>query len=38
MDGFQTSMTVAAVVALVAAFAALLVRRGESPVEGAVAI
>ncbi|MCO5991864.1 MFS transporter [Actinoallomurus sp. WRP9H-5] len=38
MDGFQTSMTVAAVVALVAAFAALLVRRGESPVEGAIAI
>jgi EmrB/QacA subfamily drug resistance transporter len=38
MDGFQTSMTVAAVVALVAAVAALLVRRGENAVEGTVAI
>jgi EmrB/QacA subfamily drug resistance transporter len=37
MDGFQTSMGVAAVVALVAAVAALLVRRGEAPAEGAVA-
>jgi EmrB/QacA subfamily drug resistance transporter len=38
MDGFQTSMAVAAVVALVAAFAALLVRRGENSVEGTAAI
>lgn len=38
MDGFQTSMTVAAAVALVAAVAALLVRRGENSAEGAVAI
>ena len=38
MDGFQTSMAVAAVVALAAAAAALLVRRGEGAVEGTVAI
>jgi EmrB/QacA subfamily drug resistance transporter len=38
MDGFQTSMAVAAVVALAAAAAALLVRRGENPAEGTVAI
>jgi EmrB/QacA subfamily drug resistance transporter len=38
MDGFQTSMAVAAVVALAAAAAALLVRRGENAVEGTVAI
>jgi EmrB/QacA subfamily drug resistance transporter len=38
MDGFQTAMVVAAVVALVAAIVALLVRRGESSVEGTVAI
>lgn len=37
MDGFQTSLTVAGAVALVAILAALLVRRGTSPVEGAVA-
>ncbi|WP_242901268.1 MFS transporter [Actinomadura terrae] len=35
MDGFQTSLTVAGSVALVAILAALLVRRGASPVEGA---
>ncbi|GGQ08982.1 EmrB/QacA subfamily drug resistance transporter [Actinomadura coerulea] len=35
MDGFQTSLTVAGAVALVAVLAALLVRRGTSPVEGA---
>ncbi len=38
MDGFQTSMAVASVVALVAAGAALLVRRGESSTEGSIAI
>ncbi len=38
MDGFQTSMAVASAVALVAAGAALLVRRGENSTEGAVAL
>jgi hypothetical protein len=38
MDGFQTSMSVAAVVALAAAVVAVFVRRGESSVEGSVAI
>ena len=38
MDGFQTSMTVAAIVALVAATSALLVRRGRSPVDGPAVI
>lgn len=37
MDGFQTSMTVAAVVALLATVAALPIRRGRSSVEGTVA-
>ncbi|GAA4391816.1 MFS transporter [Actinomadura verrucosospora] len=37
MDGFQTSLTVAGAVAVVAVLAALLVRRGTSPVEGAAA-
>ncbi|WP_433327119.1 MFS transporter [Spirillospora sp. CA-294931] len=35
MDGFQSSMNVAGAVSLVAALAALLVKRGETPVEGA---
>jgi MFS family permease len=38
MDGFQSSMVVASAVALAAVFVALLVRRGESPVEGGVAV
>ncbi|MFF4238194.1 MFS transporter [Actinomadura geliboluensis] len=38
MDGFQTSLSVAAVVALAAALAALLVRRGSTAVDGAVAV
>jgi EmrB/QacA subfamily drug resistance transporter len=38
MSGFQTAMVVASAVALVAAFAALLVRRGENATEGAVAV
>ncbi|GAA2137681.1 MFS transporter [Actinomadura napierensis] len=38
MDGFQTSLTVAGAVALVAVLAALLVRRGNTPVEGAAAV
>lgn len=38
MDGFQTSMTVAGAVALFAAVIALLVKRGESPVESANAV
>ncbi|MDL4771834.1 MFS transporter [Actinomadura xylanilytica] len=38
MDGFQSAMTVAGVVALAAILAALLVRRGDSPVEGAAAL
>jgi EmrB/QacA subfamily drug resistance transporter len=38
MDGFQTSMSVAAVVALAAAVVAVFVRRGESSAEGSVAI
>ncbi|MBC6462043.1 MFS transporter [Actinomadura sp. HBU206391] len=38
MDGFQTSLAVAAAVALAAALAALLVRRGQSPVGGGVAV
>ncbi|WP_051712083.1 MFS transporter [Spirillospora albida] len=37
MDGFQTSLTVAGAVALAAILAALLVRRGTSPVDGAAA-
>ncbi|MGH3240437.1 MAG: MFS transporter [Spirillospora sp.] len=37
MDGFQNALTVAGVVALVAILAALLVKRGSSPVEGAAA-
>jgi EmrB/QacA subfamily drug resistance transporter len=37
MDGFQESLTVAAAVALAAVLAALLVRRGGSPVDGAAA-
>ncbi|MFD0682906.1 MFS transporter [Actinomadura fibrosa] len=35
MDGFQTSLTVAGAVAVVAILAALLVRRGSTPVDGA---
>jgi EmrB/QacA subfamily drug resistance transporter len=38
MDGFQTSLAVAASVALAAALAALLVRRGQSAVGGGVAV
>jgi EmrB/QacA subfamily drug resistance transporter len=38
MDGFQTSLAVAAIVAAVAAVGALLVRRGQSPVEGGMAV
>lgn len=38
MDGFQTSLTVAGAVAVVAILAALLVRRGTTPVEGAAAV
>lgn len=38
MSGFQTSMVVAALVAVAAAFAALLVRRGETTTEGAIAV
>ncbi|GGV13604.1 MFS transporter [Actinomadura cremea] len=38
MDGFQTSLTVAGAVAAVAVLAALFVRRGSSPVEGAAAV
>ncbi|HEX2315970.1 MAG TPA: MFS transporter [Thermomonospora sp.] len=38
MDGFETSMTVAGAVALAAALIALLVRRGETPVEGAAVV
>jgi hypothetical protein len=38
MDGFQTSLTVASVVALVAIGMAVLVRRGQSPVDGGVAL
>lgn len=38
MDGFQTSMAVAAAVALVAALAALLVHRGGNSTEGTVAV
>nr|WP_187357039.1 MFS transporter [Actinomadura sp. CNU-125] len=38
MDGFQTSLTVAACVAAVAVVAALFVGRGSSPVEGAAAV
>jgi EmrB/QacA subfamily drug resistance transporter len=38
MDGFQSSLTVAGAVALVAVLAALLVRRGQSPVEGGAAL
>jgi EmrB/QacA subfamily drug resistance transporter len=38
MDGWQTSMTVAGAVAAVAIIAALFVRRGESPVEGGMAV
>ncbi|MFC4906045.1 MFS transporter [Actinomadura gamaensis] len=38
MDGFQTSLTVAGAVAAVAILAALLVRRGQTPVEGGVAV
>ncbi|SFO63874.1 MULTISPECIES: MFS transporter [Actinomadura] len=38
MDGFQTSLTVAGAVALAAILAALLVRRGTSPVEGGAAV
>ncbi|GAA0602565.1 MFS transporter [Actinomadura livida] len=38
MDGFQTSLTVAGMVAAAAILAALLVRRGSSPVEGAAAV
>ncbi|GAA2418943.1 MFS transporter [Actinomadura vinacea] len=38
MDGFQSALTVAGAVALVAILAALLVRRGQSPVEGAAAL
>jgi EmrB/QacA subfamily drug resistance transporter len=36
MDGFQTSLAVAAAVAALAALAALLVRRGQSPTQAAV--
>ncbi|QKG25829.1 tetracenomycin C resistance and export protein [Actinomadura verrucosospora] len=38
MDGFQTSLTVAGAVAVVAVLAALLVRRGSTPVDGAAAV
>ncbi|MFG1999118.1 MFS transporter [Spirillospora sp. NPDC048911] len=38
MDGWQTSMTVAGAVAAAAIFVALLVKRGETPVEGAAAV
>ncbi|MEU5992639.1 MFS transporter [Spirillospora sp. NPDC047418] len=38
MDGFQESLSVAAAVALVAVLAALLVRRGNAPVDGAAAV
>ncbi|HEU5029335.1 MAG TPA: MFS transporter [Spirillospora sp.] len=38
MDGFQTSLTVAGAVAVVAVLAALLVRRGNSPVDAAAAV
>lgn len=38
MDGFQSALTVAGVVALVAVLAALLVKRGQTPVEGAAAL
>ncbi|MFA1540965.1 MFS transporter [Actinomadura monticuli] len=38
MDGFQTSLSVAAAVALAAVLAALLVRRGGTPVDGAAAV
>ncbi|MFC5746862.1 MFS transporter [Actinomadura rugatobispora] len=38
MDGFQSALSVAGAVALVAILAALLVRRGQSPVEGAAAL
>ncbi|MFC9972277.1 MFS transporter [Spirillospora sp. NPDC127200] len=38
MDGFQTSLTVAGAVAVVAVAAALLVRRGQSPVEPGAAL
>jgi predicted MFS family arabinose efflux permease len=38
MDGFQTSMVVASAVALAAVVIALLVRRGESPIEAGVAV
>jgi EmrB/QacA subfamily drug resistance transporter len=38
MDGFQSALTVASVVALVAAFVALLVRRGATSTEGAMAV
>ncbi|MFF5259082.1 MFS transporter [Actinomadura viridis] len=38
MDGFQTSLTVAGTVAVVAVLVALLVRRGRSPVEGVAAL
>lgn len=38
MDGFQSSMTVAGVVAVAAAFIALLVKRGETPADGPTAI
>jgi EmrB/QacA subfamily drug resistance transporter len=37
MDGFQSALTVASVVALVAAFVALLVRRGAASTSGVVA-
>ncbi|MBO2458902.1 MFS transporter [Actinomadura violacea] len=38
MDGFQTSLTVAGAVAVVAVLAALLVRRGSTPVDAAAAV
>ena len=38
MSGFQTSMVVASIVALVATFAALLVRRGANSTEGMAAV
>ena len=38
MDGFQTSLSVASAVALAAVLAALLVRRGGTPVDGAAAL
>ncbi|MFI0374398.1 MFS transporter [Actinomadura sp. 1N219] len=38
MDGFQNALTVAGAVALVAILAALLVRRGNTPVDGAAAV